>query len=362
MAKQETSTEFYSRETAYERWVREQNIPVIEGYFIPDIKTAHLEPWERKGGLGCFVHLEGSIKNTLQMTAGYICEIPPGKELKPQKHMYEELVYIAQGRGATTVRTDNGPERTFEWQEGSFFSPPLNTWYQHFNGQGDEPVRYFAMTNAPLVMNLFHSDEFMFNNPFVFKDRYNSEEDYFSQKGKLYVGNAFEHRIWDTNFVPDAKKVELVTKEVRGAKGKSVRFEMSSNTMAVHIYQFHVGTYLKAHRHGPGTHIIILTGKGYSLIWPEGVARKKIDWHPGSVFVPPINWYHQHFNSGNIPARYIAFHRGGHKFPGLKGMGERVSNQIEYEEEDPEVRELFREECAKSGVEEKMEPFFSKKK
>ena len=140
-----------------------------------------------------------------------------------------------------------------------------------------------------------------------------------------------------------------------------IRFEMSNNTMAVHLSSFPVGTYKKAHRHGPGTHVIILSGKGYSLLWPEGAPQKKIDWQPGSVFVPPNNWYHQHFNSGTIPARYMAFHKGGFKFPGFKSSGgKKMEAQIEYDQEGPNIRALFRKECATSGVEEKMDPFFKK--
>ena len=36
--------------------------------------------------------------------------------------------------------------------------------------------------------------------------------------------------------------------------------ELAQNSMGAHISQFQPGTYKKAHRHGPGAHVIILDG------------------------------------------------------------------------------------------------------
>jgi mannose-6-phosphate isomerase-like protein (cupin superfamily) len=114
----------------------------MEGFFIEDLKALELQPWDGKGGMGVRICLEG----TGETNDAYVCEITPGKSLKPQRHLFEELIYIVSGRGATTIWQDSGPKRTFEWQEGAIFSPPLNSWYQHFNGSGDQPARYFAVT------------------------------------------------------------------------------------------------------------------------------------------------------------------------------------------------------------------------
>ena len=84
--------------------------------------------------------------------------------------------------------TDESKKQTFEWQEGSLFSTPLNVHYQHFNGQGNEPVRLLGMTDAPTVMNLFHNQDFIFNCDHVFNDRYTGEDDFFSGKGQFLAG------------------------------------------------------------------------------------------------------------------------------------------------------------------------------
>lgn len=335
----------------YKEWLRREGIPVIEDYYIKDVKTEKLAPWNRKGGLGVFLNLIG----TQDTNDGYICEIPPGSRLSPQRHLYEEMIYIVSGNGATSVWVEGGEKRTFEWHEGSLFAIPLNAWHQHFNGSGMRAARYFAVTDAPLVMNLFHNLDFIFNNNYVFRDRFDDSEDYFNAKGKAYAS-----RIWETNFVSDVRKFELLEWSARGAGGRNRFFELADNTMAAHVSEFPVGTYKKAHRHGPGAHVIIVAGKGYTLMWPEGSPKQRFFWQEGSIIVPPDKWFHQHFNTGKGEARYLALRWGSQRYRmgqefGIEKSYKKGGDQIEYEDEDPEVRKMFEEELAKGGVASKME-------
>ena len=110
----------------------------------------------------------------------------------------------------------------------------------------------------------------------------------------------------ETNFVADVVNIEPVDWTERGKGNATIFFEMSESMMGSHVSRFPVGIYKKAHRHGPGAHVFILTGKGYSLLWPEGKEMTRVDWKPGSIVVPPEGWFHQHFNSGAEPSRYLA--------------------------------------------------------
>lgn len=343
--------------SAYEEFQEREKIPVITGFFVEDVRKVELAPWERMGGLGAYLNLEGSEG----VNDSYICEIPPGKSLKPQRHMFEELIFVVSGRGATTVWGDGTQKQTFEWQEGSLFSPPLNTWYQHFNGQGNQPVRFLAMTNAPTVMNLFHNLDFVFQCDYRFTDRYDGQEGYFSGQGKEMAD-----KLWDTNFVGDVRSFELKNRPERGANGLGILFELANNLMSAHISEFPVGTYKKAHRHGPGAHVIVLRGQGYSLLWPETEEFRRYDWHEWSLFVPPEKWFHQHFNTGREPARYLALKPfSSRKYPGLSkqfGTSEDVKkggDQIEYADENSRIRKMFESELAKRSVTSRMEQVFS---
>ena len=297
----------------YYKWQKGEGIPVVETFFIKDLKEVPLKWWDRMGGDGTLFNMEGAG----DATGAYIVEIAPGKSLNPMRHLYEELILVVQGRGATTIWNDNGAKQTFEWQEGSLISVPLNVHHQHFNGQGDKPARLFSVNNMPIVFSLFHNDGFIFNTPYDFADRFDGRPDYFSSTGTQHPG-----RIWETNFIADTRSFNLQEWKERGAGGKNVFLEMCDGTMAAHISEFPVGTYKKAHRHGPGFNVIIIKGQGFSLFWWEGEEPKRYDWQDGSVFVPPESMFHQHFNLGPTGARYLPLRFGGIKH----SMGENYGD------------------------------------
>jgi mannose-6-phosphate isomerase-like protein (cupin superfamily) len=345
---------------AYEAWQRDEGAPVITGFYLEDLSTVELGPWARKGGRGAFVNLEGTggVNDT------QVIEISPGGSSEPEKHLYEEMVYVVSGRGSTSVWYDENNKQTFEWGTGSLFAIPLNATYQHFNGSGRDPARYMAVTNAPTMLRILRNRDFLFNNPYRFPERFTGEAGYFAGEGKLYKSKNTHTLV--TNFVPDVHSLGLHSWKERGGGGGHIGLELAENSTGAHISQFQIGTYKKAHRHGPGAHVIILDGDGFSTLWRDGDAEMiKCDWRPGAVIVPPENWFHQHFNTGNAPARYLALRYGGRRYRQTiavnRGDGD-VSvklggNQIEYEDEDRKVHELYESELARHGAECRMKGY-----
>ena len=219
------------KEQPYLRFVRGEGLDVISAQYVPNLRTVELKPWARKNGKGVFINHEASRTSN----DCYVCEIAPGKTLAPQHHLFEEMILVLSGRGSTTVWNNAGARVTFEWKAGAIFAIPLNCWYQHFNGSGQEPVRYVAVTNAPSVINLYDDLDFVFDHRHDFKSRFSGEADYYSAKGEQ-VGFLLQ-----TNFVADAVNLPLITAKERGAGGGHIRFNMARGSIASHISQFPVG-------------------------------------------------------------------------------------------------------------------------
>jgi oxalate decarboxylase/phosphoglucose isomerase-like protein (cupin superfamily) len=157
--------------------------------------------------------------------------------------------------------------------------------------------------------------------------------------------------VWVGSFFPDMSAWDKLTvNQGRGAGGRSVAMEFPGSEISCHMSMFPSRTYKKAHRHGPGRAIVIPAGEGYSVMWEEGKDKVIAPWKPGSLITPPNRWFHQHFNVGEQPARYLAFHPplqfDGH----AEKVEDRARDQIEYIDEDPAVRERFEAELAKRGL------------
>ncbi len=345
----------------YLDWAEREGLPIVEDFGV-DLLKVETRPWARTGADAALVHLKGRG----DFLSVFVIDIGAGGKTEPQQHLFEEVVYVLEGHGSTTIETSDGRTHSFEWGPKSLFALPLNAKYRHFNGSGRERARLSSTNNLPMVLNLFHNEEFIFANPFGFSER-EGRESFFSGEGDFIPKTPGRH-MWETNFVPDLSKFELVTWDKRGGGGSNIMFVLADGTMHAHSSEMPVGTYKKAHRHGADFHVSCVTGKGYSLLWYQGDEDfVRVDWDHGVVFAPPDGMYHQHFNTGPESARYLAIALGGLRYPMLAekravfmGMDVNVRDggaQIEYEDQDPRIHKIYLEEMRKNGAESRMGEF-----
>jgi hypothetical protein len=99
-------------------------------------------------------------------------------------------------------------------------------------------------------------------------------------------------------------------------------------------------------------------------MWPEGEEPRRYDWEVGTMIVPPNAWFHQHFNAGTTPARYLAFKHGSQRNPQgvmMCWISRRLGgDQLDYADEKPVVREIFAKALRKHGLEPRMDEAYRK--
>ena len=328
----------------YEYWLERENVPVYRGYYVEDVYTLPLGDWARQGGRGAYLCLANQ-----QQTDGYVVEIAPGAALNPERHLFEKIMYVLSGRGCTQVWQEGGPRHTFEWAAGSLFAIPLNAWHRHFNTSGTEPARLLAGTTAPRQLNQYHDETFIFDNPYVFRDRFSGdEEDYFSREGESWGA-----RSWETNFVRDVNNFLLARWEEKGIGTRHMRFAMADGGYGCHIHELAPRTYVQAHRHLPGALILVLQGSGYEIMWMDGKPKQRFELRPGSIVSPGNMMYHQHMNLTDEPLRQLAIRSTGFSKYGTGegGPEAHMAELLKYEDEEPAIRETFYAEVRSRGLE-----------
>ena len=82
----------------YMDWIKEEGITVYEDFGF-DLLAMDLKPWSRMGANGAFALVtgRGDYLDT------FVLEIPAGGSTDPQRHLFEEVVYVLSGNGSTTI-------------------------------------------------------------------------------------------------------------------------------------------------------------------------------------------------------------------------------------------------------------------
>ena len=174
----------------YDRFMEAEGVPVYRGIGVRRVQDLPLAPWKRLGGRGSYIQLYG----TEGLWGLYVVEIPAAGALNEERHLYEKVVLVVEGRGSTEVWQEGQTRRhAFEWQAGSLFTIPLNARHRLINA-ANAPALLLCGTSAPNVMNLFDNVGFVFNCPSVFSDRFSGADDYFKPRVYLDANVDFRFR------------------------------------------------------------------------------------------------------------------------------------------------------------------------
>lgn len=330
-------------------------LPVHSGYYIEDLRALELGRWEERGCDAAFIQLEGQQG----ITETRVSEVPARGELPPVRLAFDEVVYVVQGRGATSVWRSGGQRKSFEWQANSMFLLPRHHFHQFSNTSGSEPARLLHYNYFPLLLSASPDPAAFLSSNRGEAGEPLSEMDLDQMYAEPVARNTGDQdvvwkrsqQVWVAAFFPDMSAWnKLHVNANRGAGGRSVAMEFPGSEISCHMSMFPPRTYKKAHRHGPGRAIVIPAGEGYSVMWEEGKDKIIAAWKPGSLITPPNKWFHQHFNVGQAPARYLAFHPPMQFDGHAEKVEDRARDQIEYVDEDPSVRGMFETELARRGM------------
>lgn len=363
--------------TPYDDFMISQGVPIHRGIGMRKVQELELKPWARMGGRGAFIQLYG----TEGLWGCYLVEVPGAGSLNVERHLYEEIFLVIEGRGSTEVWNDGQARPSnFEWQRGSLFSVPINTMHRIVNASA-QPALLLVGTTAPNMINLLRNTQVIFDTPAIFRDRYDGSSDYFKNRDEIEPDPLRGLAMRRSNIIPDIFTTDLHLDNRRSPGYKRVEPRMAGNVFYQFIGEHENGRYSKAHAHASAAVLICIGGKGYTYTWPveygqtpwkDGNADKVLrqDYESvGMVSAAPMNgdWFHQHFGTSKEPLRLLAWygpnnhraHKAG--LPGEKAIDEGAidirdgGTAVPYWDEDPFIRKEWEEIVAREGVVSRME-------
>ena len=368
---------FNRPKSPYDVFMEAEGIPVFRGIGISKVQNLPLSPWKRMGGKGSYIQLSG----TEGKWGCYVIEVPGAGALEPERHLYEEIYYVVEGRGSTEVWLDSDPKRhIFEWQAGSLFSIPVNAWHRVVNAR-NAPALLLGGTTAPNLMNLIKNVGAIFDCPYEFRDRFSGADDFYKYKDDVESDPVRGLAMRRTNFIPDIANCDLPLDNRRSPGSRRVEPSMTGNSFYLWIGEHQSGRYSKAHSHSSCVALICLKGKGYTYTWPErlgstpwqngkGDEVMRQDYEPvGMVSAAPggANWYHQHFGVSQEPLRLTAWYGPNHPARDPGPAGEKLidfgaididegGTAIPYAMEDPFIRAEYEATLKAAGAASRMDP------
>ena len=371
---------FQRKPMPYDTFMESEGVPVYRNIGVRRVQDLPMQPWKRLGGRGSYIQLFG----TEGLWGQYVIEVPGAGALNVDRHLYEKICLVVEGRGSTEVWQEGQTKKhVFEWQKGSLFAIPLNAYHRIVNASSS-PALILCGTSAPNVMNLIDNPNFIFNCPHNFSERFSGADDFFKPNDDVEPDPIRGLAMRRTNFIPDIVGTELPLDNRRSPGYRRVEPSMAGNRFYVWIGEHETGRYSKAHKHASAAVLVCVKGKGYTYTWPEALGTQpwqngksdKVlcqEYEPvGLVSAAPMagDWFHQHFGTSKDALRISAWHGPNNQRARRAGVpGEQLADYgaidlnkggsaIPYHQEDPAIRKQFEERLAREGVKSRMNPEF----
>lgn len=359
-APQKSGSRYEVPASPYDEFMDAEGVPVHRVLGAKDVREVELGDWKRLNARGAFIQPHG----TEGLWGMFAIGVPERSSTTPERHLYEEVFYVVEGTGTAEVWTDGtqAQKRMFEWQAGSIFTVPLNSWHRLVNASGSQAL-LLASTTAPPVINLFGFGSFTFDNPANFDSEFEERADYFRYRDEVTVEPVRKQPLLRSNLIPDLVRCNLPN-DPSGRRRHHVELSLGSGKQFIWVGETELGRYAKAHYHAAGPILFCLRGQGYTYTWPRAAGTKpwengneeavqRQDYGPGGfVAAAPAggDWFHQHFGVGTEPLRLLrlggsvnGFNQGA---AGTQVINPNVSieaggHSIDYEDEDPHIPEEF---------------------
>jgi hypothetical protein len=200
----------------------------------------------------------------------------------------------------------------------------MNARYRH-RSASRETARLAAVNDLRYLLGLYRSEKFIFDTPLEFPERHGG--------------------------------IELV---LDLAQGGSCSLTLANGSIGTDVVELAPGTYRQASRQMQGSHLFGVDGEGYTLVWEEDVRDfNRTDWRNGIIYAPPGMAFHQHFNAGAVPARFVDVQLGSLHYPmfrqrraayGDSAVYASGSATISFSEQDPCIHKMWLDAIAGKGV------------
>ena len=299
----------------YDNWARAEGVPIHAGAAI-DLCRVETRPWGRFGVGGAICHLDGRA-DFLTM---FVFDLAPGAASAPMRHLYEDMFYGLEGHGVAEIELAGGATTTIEWGAKTLFSAPMNARVTLRNTSGAR-ARVVSVNDSRYLMSLYRSERFLFDTPMDFPERASGQY---------------------------ARACETC------APGP---ISLANGSIGADLFEIPAGRYDRAERQMFGSLLLGVSGHGMTLSWEDDPAQAvKHVWGHGVAYAPAGLMFHQRFNLGAEPARYLRVELGGPAAPMFRPRRRAYGDTsvyaagaatIEVADQNPVIETMWRDEMAR---------------